>query len=604
MEPLAADDPRQIGPCRLLRRLGSGGMGRVYLGRNAGGRTVAVKVVHPHFAVDRQFRARFAREVAAARRVGGEWTAPVLDADPDAELPWVATGYVAGPDLQRTVAGQGPLPQRSLRVLGAGLAEALAAVHALGLVHRDIKPSNVLLTLDGPRLIDFGIARAMDTEATAELTATGMSVGSPGYMSPEQVVGRQVGAPSDVFQLGAVLAYAATGRRAFPGDNTAQLVYRVVHGEPDLAGVPQELRELIGRCLAKDEAARPVPAEIAAALAGPQGAAGLVAAGWLPSAVVEGLSRLAVELLDLEVAADPSAPPPAEPGGPGGPRTQAPPPTSGGTGPGPVPPLPAAQDGPERTTTGVPGTGAGTAPPRGVFGPPTSGYGYPGTVSAAMPTPSPSPAPSPYGTPPGGAGPATPPPDGRDGKGGGRRRATAAAAAALIPAIVLGCYLLGIPVDWRDTAGGDRPTPTPTSAGTEDSASTGTTGSTGPREQDALPESYVGTWTGEVEIMGGLPGGSVVITLEPGVVGEVLGTAEHTDMLAISTCTDRMTLETVAEDRITFAAEGDPDASDALEGVCAPGEFQMVLTPRDDGTVRFESLHPDATHQGLLTRQD
>ncbi|WP_143663433.1 serine/threonine-protein kinase, partial [Streptomyces bobili] len=160
MQPLGADEPTEVGPYRLLGRLGSGGMGRVYLGRSAGGRTVAVKIVHPHLALDEEFRARFRREVDAARRVGGAWTAPVLDADPTADVPWVATAYAAGPSLAAAVAGGGALPEHTVRVLGAGLAEALDTVHGLGLVHRDVKPSNVLLTVDGPLLIDFGIARA------------------------------------------------------------------------------------------------------------------------------------------------------------------------------------------------------------------------------------------------------------------------------------------------------------------------------------------------------------------------------------------------------------------------------------------------------------
>lgn len=215
MQPLEAGEPRTIGAYRLLGRLGAGGMGRVYLGRSAGGRTVAVKIVHPHFASDEEFRARFRREVEAARRVGGEWTAPVLDADPDAPVPWVATGYVAGPSLDRAVASHGPLPQACVRAVGAGLARALVAVHGLGLVHRDVKPSNVMLTLDGPRLIDFGIARA--TDGTASLTSTGVSIGSPGYMSPEQILGKGVTAAADVFSLGAVLAFAASGRPPSPG---------------------------------------------------------------------------------------------------------------------------------------------------------------------------------------------------------------------------------------------------------------------------------------------------------------------------------------------------------------------------------------------------
>ncbi|MCX5384946.1 serine/threonine-protein kinase [Streptomyces sp. NBC_00083] len=298
MQPLEAGEPHTIGSYRLLGRLGAGGMGRVYLGRSAGGRTVAVKVVHPHFALDEQFRARFRHEVEAARRVGGQWTAPVLDADPEAPVPWVATGYVAGPSLTQAVMDRGPLPERSVRALGAGLAEALAAVHALGLVHRDVKPSNVLLTLDGPRLIDFGIARA--TDGTASLTASGVSIGSPGYMSPEQILGRGVTGAADLFSLGAVLAYAATGEPPFPGDSSAALLYKVVHEPPELgAALTGEVRDAVASCLAKDPADRPAPTALASRLA-PAGAADLVRGGWLPGPLVEDVSRSAVRLLDLE----------------------------------------------------------------------------------------------------------------------------------------------------------------------------------------------------------------------------------------------------------------------------------------------------------------
>ncbi|HEV7624938.1 MAG TPA: serine/threonine-protein kinase [Streptomyces sp.] len=305
MQPLEPDDPRTIGPYRLLRRLGAGGMGRVYLARSAGGRTVAVKVVHPHFSVDEQFRERFRREVASARRVGtashgqpgrrGGWTAPVLDADPDARTPWVATGYVAGPSLQQAVTEHGALPQRSVRVLGAGLAAALCHVHGLGLVHRDVKPSNVMLTPEGPRLIDFGIARAID--GTASLTSTGVSIGSPGYMSPEQVLGRGVTYPSDVFSLGAVLAFAARGEAPFRGDGSAVLLYKVVHEEPELGGLEGELRELVASCLAKDADVRPEPAQLVEQLSA-TGDGGV--GGWLPGPIVEQVGRRAVELLDLE----------------------------------------------------------------------------------------------------------------------------------------------------------------------------------------------------------------------------------------------------------------------------------------------------------------
>ncbi|MGW3801888.1 serine/threonine-protein kinase, partial [Streptomyces clavifer] len=297
MQPLEAGEPHAIGSYRLLGRLGAGGMGRVYLGRSTGGRTVAVKVVHPHFALDEQFRARFRREVDAARRLGAQWTAPVLDADPDAPIPWVATGYVAGPPLSDAVTRHGPLPEHAVRTLGAGLGEALDAVHAHGLIHRDVKPSNVLLALDGPRLIDFGIARALG--ATVSLTSTGVSVGSPGYMAPEQIRGLDISGAADVFSLGAVLAYAATGSAPFVGDSSAVLLYKVVHEAPELGELEGDLRELVAGCLAKDPADRPAPAELARRLA-PGGAAALVAAGWLPGSLVREVSRSAVALLDLE----------------------------------------------------------------------------------------------------------------------------------------------------------------------------------------------------------------------------------------------------------------------------------------------------------------
>ncbi|MFE7561377.1 serine/threonine-protein kinase [Kitasatospora sp. NPDC057500] len=284
MQPLESDDPDAVGGYRLLRRLGAGGMGRVYLGRTAGGRTVAVKVVRGELAEDAEFRARFRQEVEAARRVGGAWTAPVLDADTEGAHPWVATGYIAGPALGGAVRQYGPLPESAVRTLGAGLAQALEHVHGLGLVHRDVKPSNVLLTLDGPRLIDFGIARALD--AATGLTRSGFVVGSPGFMSPEQANGRPVGPPGDVFSLGAVLAYAATGVHPFgEGVSAAVLLYRVVHEEPDLAGLDGPLRSIVLGCLAKDPAARPTPRRLGEWLDPDDAAVGRLGrdgGGWLP----------------------------------------------------------------------------------------------------------------------------------------------------------------------------------------------------------------------------------------------------------------------------------------------------------------------------------
>ncbi|MGF1428651.1 protein kinase domain-containing protein [Kitasatospora sp. LaBMicrA B282] len=306
MQPLAAGDPQQVGEYRLLGRLGAGGMGQVFLGRSPGGRTVAVKLVRDDLAADGEFRDRFRREVASARKVGGQWTAPVLDADTESATPWVATGYVAGPALADAVTEFGVLPEHDVRALTAGLAEAVAAVHGLGLIHRDIKPSNVMLSPDGPRLIDFGIARAMDGATTAGLTQSGVVIGSPGYMSPEQVLGESLGAPSDVFQLGAVLVFAATGRGPFAADTAGALLYKVAHGEPDLGGLSGELRGLALACLAKAPGDRPTPHQLAARLA-PQGAAALVREGWLPAPLLGQLSRRMSELLDLEGGA-------AEPG--------------------------------------------------------------------------------------------------------------------------------------------------------------------------------------------------------------------------------------------------------------------------------------------------
>ena len=217
MHELQPGDPQLIGPYRLRGRLGAGGMGQVFLGRSAGGRPVALKVVRAHLAQDPEFRERFRREIAVARKVSGVYTSPVIDADVDGPVPWLATAYVPGPSLADAVSEHGPLPPRSVLALAAGLAEGLNAIHAAGVVHRDLKPANVLLAEDGPRVIDFGISRAVDASA---LTHTGLVVGSPGYMSPEQAEGREAGPPSDIFSLGAVLAFAATGQGPFGTGST------------------------------------------------------------------------------------------------------------------------------------------------------------------------------------------------------------------------------------------------------------------------------------------------------------------------------------------------------------------------------------------------
>jgi eukaryotic-like serine/threonine-protein kinase len=247
-------DPRLIGPYRLVGRLGAGGMGRVFLGVSEAGRPVAVKVVHARLAADPEFRARFSIEVAAARKVSGLFTALVVDADVDAPVPWLATAYVAGPSLSEAVRERGPLSVPSLLSLAAGLAKSLTAIHAAGVVHGDLKPSNVLLALDGPRVIDFGISQAAEA---VPLARAGLVVGTPSFMSPEQAIGKDVGPLSDVFSLGAVLAFAATGRKPFGTGTAAAVLERVVHGAPSLEDAPQEVRPLIERCLAKDPRQRP-----------------------------------------------------------------------------------------------------------------------------------------------------------------------------------------------------------------------------------------------------------------------------------------------------------------------------------------------------------
>ncbi|MFI9805162.1 PQQ-binding-like beta-propeller repeat protein [Streptomyces sp. NPDC052301] len=264
MHALRATDPRRVGPYEVLGRLGAGGMGEVYLAESRTGLRLAVKVVRTEHAEDRTFRARFRHEVRAAQTVGGAGTfaARVVDADTEAERPWMATEFVPGPNLRDAVLDHGALPEQAVRVLAAALGEALAAIHAGGLVHRDLKPSNILLGPDGPRVIDFGIVRAL--EATS-LTRTGAVVGSVGYVSPEQIRnGGQVGPPSDVFSLGAVLAYAAAGREPFGEGQDSVILLRILTRDFDLSGVPEGTRPLVAACLHEDPLKRPLPADVVA----------------------------------------------------------------------------------------------------------------------------------------------------------------------------------------------------------------------------------------------------------------------------------------------------------------------------------------------------
>ncbi|MFD4318305.1 serine/threonine protein kinase [Streptomyces sp. NPDC058548] len=241
----------------MIAELGRGGMGRVFLGSGPDGRLVALKQVHSWLAENEQFRTRFRREVNASRSVSGAYTAAVIDADTEAASPWLASVFVPGPSLHEAVEAVGVLPDEAVLRLAAGLATALVEVHRAGLVHRDLKPSNVLLAEDGPRLLDFGIARATDNESAGEVTRPGGVVGSPGFMSPEQAAGLPVGTASDVFSLGALLVMACTGTSPFADSTTRQILYNVVHTEADLGTLPTGLRRIIEPCLAKEPTARP-----------------------------------------------------------------------------------------------------------------------------------------------------------------------------------------------------------------------------------------------------------------------------------------------------------------------------------------------------------
>ncbi|MFI6861819.1 serine/threonine-protein kinase [Streptomyces sp. NPDC050421] len=572
MQPLEAGEPLSIGAYRLLGRLGAGGMGRVYLGRSAGGRTVAVKVVHPHFALDEQFRARFRREVDAARRIGAQWTAPVLDADPDAPVPWVAHGYVAGPPLSAAVTDHGPLPESAVRTLGAGLAEALAAVHGQGLIHRDVKPSNVLLALDGPRLIDFGIARAID--ATASLTSTGVSVGSPGYMAPEQIRGLDITGAADIFSLGAVLAYAATGSAPFLGDSSAVLLYKVVHEEPELGELEGGLREAIAACLAKDPARRPTPAELARQLA-PGGAAAAVAAGWLPGPLVREVSRSAVALLDLEPQDAP------------------------------------VQSGPVPFTNASFGFNGG--PALGVFGPPVEPH------PAAGPTP----PPYPPGTGTGGVpGQRTPDPrftvgvsaDSGPGERGGRRLSctVALAVAGALAAVTVGsAYLFDLmpggsgsnTAEHGDTGTAPGATPSdkePTPAPTSTGSAPGT-----PNQVTEVPKGFIGTWKGPVtEKTSGQAHGTLTAVFKEGKNGADVVTMNTTiSTLGVEvSCNSVASLTSGTDKELKLRERADPDRP-GTAGLCTSTVADVHFTLAADGTLRFRSDERGAgLPYGTLTR--
>ncbi|MEU6706626.1 serine/threonine-protein kinase [Streptomyces wuyuanensis] len=625
MEQLASGDPRRIGAYRLLARLGAGGMGQVYLARSDRGRTVAVKLVRRELAEQEEFRSRFRQEVAAARQVGGAWTAPVLDADTEAEVPWVATGYVAGPSLHSVVSGgqgspaHGPLPEHSVRTLAAGLARALADIHSAGIVHRDLKPSNILITIDGPRVIDFGIARALETVADSGLTRTGALVGSPGFMAPEQVRGDRITPACDVFCLGSVLAYAAGGRLPFGSADSgvhAQM-FRIAEEEPDLSGVPESLRELIRDCLHKDPGARP-PLERIRERAG--GVSEDSSVPWLPGALIAQLGSHAVKLLEVEHpesfadapgAADPAAGAPLP--GPG-PRAEDPAQASPAPdlpAPGPAAPDSAAR-GSRHSTGGAQGAAGGTPPPGDAPSGPGVVPGAPGVhalpTMAGPPTPPPGPAhtpvpssppgwaahhpPAPYGphsaTPPYSTYPQYGPPSAPGTQHRDRRGTVALVAVAVVVAVAAGSSVYALMNGKHtDTPAGPGPSASapgsPGASGGQGGQTADDTpaakGSSPAGRPDAVPEEYTGTWQAEFTTADGNTN-TRVMTITSGSAGDTVMTL--TGQGVNYDCRWSATLRAsgppleLGPTRVTF---GDRRS-------CSPGQWSRLAMPDDRTIVR------------------
>jgi hypothetical protein len=312
-----AGGPKRLGPYRLVKPIGRTGLATIYLGETVGGHLAVLKVLSPEVADDPEQSGRFAREVAAMRRVSGLYTPTIFDADPDGLEPWLATQYIPGPSLREAIAERGPLPVPSLAALGAGLAEGLAAIHAAGIVHRDLKPSNVILASDGPRIIDFGIARLTDAP---EFTRPGMFLGTLAYASPEQVDGEVVGPESDIFSLGGVLAFAATGHEPFPGDAAVEQLYRVRAGEPDLRGLPDVIAPLVTACLAKDPERRPTTVALVEGFRG-LGARERDAAGTGPRSRPDAVTASGANVAAAPVAVTAGAPAPLSADVPAGGRS-------------------------------------------------------------------------------------------------------------------------------------------------------------------------------------------------------------------------------------------------------------------------------------------
>ncbi len=554
MEPLAPHDPHRIGPYRLLARLGEGGMGTVYLARSDRGRTVAVKTIIGTLASEPDFRRRFAQEITAAQRVGGEWTAPVLDADTQAATPWVATGYIAGPSLHQVVGhDHGPLPERSVLLLAGGLAQALKAIHGAGLVHRDLKPSNVLLTIDGPKVIDFGIARALEANPGEGLTRTGATVGSPGFMSPEQVRGQRLAPASDVFCLGSLLAFAATGQTPFGALDSGVhvLMFRIAEEMPDLSGVPEGLQQLISSCLAKDPTQRPTVEQLLQFPA-PTGGAG---EPWLPGGLVAQLGREAVSLLDSESPESRTDTPAvqAPPSYPNQPSHTSPPTPA----PSPYNQQPtAAYQGPHSAPQQVP-QGMATPAPPGFGSPSQSPYGA-------------TPPASPYGNSPYGA---QPPPGQRNNSRQPMYIGLAVVAVLAVVGVVAAVALSG-------GGGDDEPSDDNTTQAADDTA---------------IDDGYLGAWQGEYGTQGETGWKALWFEIKQGAKGESVGTATVT--YADAMCVYDVQLDSF-ENKLNFTQVADHSVPEnEVQETCRDNATVQSLQLQDNGAMRWTSENQQTTLQ-------
>ncbi|MGW6978273.1 serine/threonine-protein kinase [Streptomyces sp. NPDC054932] len=484
-QPLKADDPAVVGGYRLAAVLGAGGMGKVYLSYTPGGRPIAIKVIRPEFSEDPEFRRRFQQEVRAAERVQGLYTAPVIDSDTEGAQPWLATAYVPGPSLAHAVARHGALPVRSVLLLTVGVAEALHVIHGAGIVHRDLKPANVLLAADGPRVIDFGIARAADSTA---LTSTGVSVGTPAFMAPEQASAGTVTPATDVFALGQIAAFTAIGASVFGDGPSHAVLYRIVHEDPDLSALPEELRPVVTRCLSRDPADRPSLTEVIELCNAASEVPLRQGEDWLPQTVAGSITER------LQLPAPAPTPPPQPPtAAPTPTPTPAPSPTPTPTEVSPQSPAPGAPAVPAAAPGFTP-TGVAAAPTQTAPAP-----GAPGAVPPGHPTPPPyaqAPYPQPqhtqpqygqpqYAQPTYPPGHATPPPFHAQGFVTGppappRPRRTGLIVIGAVAAAVIGLAVIGSLLPDGSGKGG----------GGADKASDG--GSASQKRPDPQPVSYQG----------------------------------------------------------------------------------------------------------------